>query len=528
MTIWTHTKLSIPFRSLSLHDLDPWVGTDGNVFLSETNYFFSEMRAESYKNRLQFFDTHALRLDSWALPVCMTTNSLEADTPLTRRSTVPIARTPPEILQEIFKHCLDICYPHHQPFSSAEAPLLLCGVCGLWRTIAISTPELWAHISVYIAQETPDKVRPSPQLIKKWIARSGCQPLTLVLRDLALPSSSTDVANDLLKIFLPHIPRWESVTLSLPNHIFPVSLTALELPFGRASLLQIAKLDVGVDPGLDLPADTPQIVGLSRILTCSSHLHTLHWRSDLSALRFIDIPWAQLTVVDLVPLWRPMSQIVEVMRKAPLRSLSVFIADACDVAAPLVLPDLLILWIGTEVDLSPLFRQLTLPSLENINVFCANPSVIPQTEVVNCIARSRSQVKAAIFKSLRLPKADLITFLRSSPSLQLLEISNDGEATITDDILGLLTVRDIPCVCPNLRIIRFLDSSISSLDGALADMIASRMRAVPSASSPTPLSRLSVYFSEADLPGHVDDLRLLKGLAEATGFRVWINEPETA
>ncbi|KAJ7249720.1 hypothetical protein B0H12DRAFT_1019546, partial [Mycena haematopus] len=54
----------------------------------------------------------------------------------------PVLTLPPEITSEIFCHCLpterqsDIVNPK-------EAPLVLTQVCGLWRNIAISTPELW-------------------------------------------------------------------------------------------------------------------------------------------------------------------------------------------------------------------------------------------------------------------------------------------------------------------------------------------------------------------------------------------------
>jgi hypothetical protein len=73
------------------------------------------------------------------------------------------------------------------------------------------------------------------------------------------------------------------------------------------------------------------------------------------------------------------------MEKAPkLRSLSTFITGlSLLVVRSFSLPDLVILWIGCEVDVSPLFKRHTVPSLQNINVFCANVNPpIPQTDVL--------------------------------------------------------------------------------------------------------------------------------------------------
>ncbi|KAJ7782391.1 hypothetical protein DFH07DRAFT_1055194 [Mycena maculata] len=437
----------------------------------------------------------------------------------------PISNAPPEILQKIFRRCIHSQDARIRPFSPSEAPLLLCSVCTLWRIIAIATPQLWAQLFVSIAEET-NKAQPSPQLIEAWIARSGCQPLTLVLQNFGQRSSGADSINKVLEMFLPHLHRWRNVTFILPNHPFPTPLTSLGLPStSGASQLQIAKLEFRSDTGVHA-TDAPQVSGLSRLLKSSSQLHTLYWRNDL---QFLDVNWVQLTVLDLVPVWRPMSQIIQIMQKAPkLRSLSVFISEACDVVDPLVLLNLAILWIGTEVDINPLFQRLALPSLQNINVFCANlvPS-IPQTDVVNCVVRSGSRVQVGIFKSLRIPEADLITFLRSSPSLLLFEISNDGVPTITDDILGLLTAGDTPYLCPNLRIIRFLESSVSATDGLLADMVESRRKATPS-NPEASLSRVVVDFSATDLPRHAEDIRRLRDLDDEAAFRAWINQPETA
>ncbi|KAJ6629447.1 hypothetical protein B0H10DRAFT_1365027 [Mycena sp. CBHHK59/15] len=444
-------------------------------------------------------------------------------------STIPISTVPTEILREIFIRCVRFRYPHIQPFTSFEAPLLFCGVCALWRGIAIAMPQLWSQLSVSIDREIAATLQPSLQLIEIWIERSGVQPLTLVLQDLESRSSSADLTNDLLRIFVPHMHRWQSITLFLPNDTFPEPLTSLEIPQGGAPLLQTAKFEFGVDGGLET-ADTPQIAGLSKILSSSTHLHTLYWRNDLSILlQLFAVPWAQLTVIDLVPMWRPMSQIVRVMQEAPkLRSLSVFITEACDVAPILFLPDLIVLWIGAEVDVGPLFRRLTLPSLRNLNVFCSSlEPAVRQTDVTDCMIRSKSPIDTAILKSLRTPRSELHAFLRASPSLLLFEISNDGEATITDETLTLLTAGNTtPCLCPNLRIIRFLESSISSTDGRLADMVASRREVFPAVWPVGLLSRLVVEFSEAELLRHTEDSRRLQGMGKA-GLKVWVNEAET-
>ncbi|KAJ6486547.1 hypothetical protein C8R47DRAFT_1196667 [Mycena vitilis] len=405
-----------------------------------------------------------------------------------------------------------------------EAPLLLCGVCSLWRSIALTTSDLWAHLSVSFGREDTDKPQPSPQLITTWLARSGCQPLSLILRDLGMRSTSADIPNDLLALFLPHIRRWKSITLFLPNHGFPAALTS-PAPSCVASMLQSAKFQFARD--VDTP-NAPQVAALRQLLT-SSQLHTFYWRNDLLTLRDIDIHWAGLTVIDLVPVWTKMSDVLQILRQSHrLRSLSVFVNEACYVDAPIILPDLVILWIGAHIDVGPLFAQLVIPSLLNINVSCS--TLGPQNAVVECIARSGCKLNAAIFTSLRIANADLITFLHSSPSLRLFEISNDGEATITDELLALLTARDTPCLCPNLQILRFLESSVSATDSFLADMVASRLQDSLAMMPTVPLARLVVNFSDTDALSHAEDIRRLKcyGAEHSPGFRVWVNEPETA
>ncbi|KAF8977927.1 hypothetical protein BDQ17DRAFT_1225431, partial [Cyathus striatus] len=53
----------------------------------------------------------------------------------------PARRLDRDIIEEIFLACLPT---HRNPCMSAiEAPMLLTRICGSWRSIALSTPQLW-------------------------------------------------------------------------------------------------------------------------------------------------------------------------------------------------------------------------------------------------------------------------------------------------------------------------------------------------------------------------------------------------
>ncbi|KAF8189036.1 hypothetical protein BJ912DRAFT_385412 [Pholiota molesta] len=62
----------------------------------------------------------------------------------------PISGVPCDVLREIFIHCL----PRHpleirQP-NTTIAPMLLCQICSSWRTVALTSPTLWSHLSYHV------------------------------------------------------------------------------------------------------------------------------------------------------------------------------------------------------------------------------------------------------------------------------------------------------------------------------------------------------------------------------------------
>ncbi|KAF8891938.1 hypothetical protein CPB84DRAFT_1683195, partial [Gymnopilus junonius] len=111
----------------------------------------------------------------------------------------PIRRLPDDVLSEIFYQCL----PTDRPpiLGASDAPTLLMRVCKRWRSVVLSSPRLWAQLSISFSGE--DSIYGLPgswqfdadgkewqqraestlnrrlEIITEWLARSGTCPLSL-------------------------------------------------------------------------------------------------------------------------------------------------------------------------------------------------------------------------------------------------------------------------------------------------------------------------------------------------------------
>ncbi|KAJ7766702.1 hypothetical protein B0H16DRAFT_370612 [Mycena metata] len=88
---------------------------------------------------------------------------------------IPTPPLPPEILSEIFVHCL----PEWPGPDLEEAPLLLCRVCRRFREVAVSTPRLWS--SLWIDFDNYD--HPCWNIPSLWLSRARSLPLSLWLHE---------------------------------------------------------------------------------------------------------------------------------------------------------------------------------------------------------------------------------------------------------------------------------------------------------------------------------------------------------
>lgn len=156
-------------------------------------------------------------------------------------------RIPPEILSIIFQFCL----PGPQAeFSPSLAPLLLTRICGHWRRVAHSTPQLWMELNVPSFQCEPFHVRGNAlkfiDVIESTLPLSSPSSLSfsMDLGDFQFRNDdeeNMDAALKCFRLFCQHSHRWQTASLST------VSLRTLasQLQAGDLPLLEQLML-VGV------------------------------------------------------------------------------------------------------------------------------------------------------------------------------------------------------------------------------------------------------------------------------------------
>ncbi|KAJ6594644.1 hypothetical protein B0H19DRAFT_67094 [Mycena capillaripes] len=116
---------------------------------------------------------------------------------------------PADILRESFFACLPNT-SRNAVMSAQEAPLVLCRICTAWRTIALSTPRLWASLNVLFAFVTSRESLRMPA-VTQWLERSAACPISLSLTYVwqwAIESSSAIPLIQSLAVFSG---RWRHV-----------------------------------------------------------------------------------------------------------------------------------------------------------------------------------------------------------------------------------------------------------------------------------------------------------------------------
>ncbi|KAK7043141.1 hypothetical protein VNI00_008495 [Paramarasmius palmivorus] len=436
----------------------------------------------------------------------------------------PIRRLHPDILHEIFYHCL----PQKElpKCRASEAPLLLTVVCRAWRNIAITTPNLWnrIHISLPRPYDPPltDKFRALmhswEEGIQIWLERSGTMPIQLSFSAEDAAGSWGWNANwsagidwnmdaesgaelerlyaSIVRRLLAHASRWQSLSFDAPNAVWePLASLSEQLPW-----LERFKTGCSIYSALEARGRP-----LANLITRSPSLRIFHSQDAFSRL---PVRWNCLTEVVLSePSFSTTVQLSQAMEIFSLSGASLrhyTVSARIDPentfhAIPLVtLPNLLTLNIqlsegrpglGVEtlaMHLQQIFDSIATPKLTHFCVMLTRHRLgvehidsFTRVPFLGLLERSGCTLQSL---NLDLPVVDdaLLHLLSGMTSLKQLKLQMSGVSRyrfstwtprpLRDTIIHALTPSstNIDVLCPNLEVFMHGFCSSSSVDSLLA------------------------------------------------------------
>ena len=483
----------------------------------DTNYIPTDAEARQIQNLLSQpissisrLDSEISRMQAIIKDMSLTRDKLRNYVVSHRALLSPVRRLPPEVVAEIFVHCLPT--NHNALMSIGEAPLLLGRICRTWRDISISMPQLWCSLHVVIPLcvirdpliEDPSIEDTSCQSMKNWFARSGNLPLSISVMDCSWPRSSNNFdppkpkKHPLIETLVQLSHRWKSLGLNVSSlSLKPMlALTADDVP-----LLESIKTEER--------RAKESLWSQCTFLRTARRLNNVSIRNvrRVSSLPFA-LPWAQLTRLSLKN-WSSnsescsVSELLDILRQcSKLESCTSNIcADPSNPPnlSPVVLPVLQHLRIfAFESDdnrmLARFFDLLIMPELCELQVSVkpTTPSSReePHLHFLSVLTRRSYPLEKLSLGLLAISEDELIEFLQVLPSLRVLVIGppgedlsadNHSETTLHDRILRLLSPTKVSpdSLCPSLTTVKFTFGKHHNFsEDALLDFINSRWQPV--------------------------------------------------
>ncbi|KAJ7905067.1 hypothetical protein B0H13DRAFT_1620261 [Mycena leptocephala] len=364
----------------------------------------------------------------------------------------PVLTLPPEVVSEIFIHCL--CDTRARP-NIAEAPLLLCNICRTWRDVAIVTPALWS--SLQLAFKFSLFGSNFIDLVDLWLSRTGSHPLSLSLfYDEYTVTKRREQLNQLVKLLLRHSHQWADIELRLPD---AAEFRQFKGHFPALWTLSVAHSIKPSTPPVASFTDAPRLTNAQLSFGC--------------ALNPIVLPWTQLAVLkcdalyvgDCFRLLRETTQIVE---------LSVYLREGgpqMPLSPFLSLPTLRFLHLLREECHMDLLQHLTLPALETLSISFETHDI---PRFFSFLSRSTCSLRRIIFDAWPFDQIQLTKCLEAMPSLQELKLWRPQY--FTDSFL--LQLADHTLLLPNLKTLELNHVyPIQFTMPALVDMLAARWSA---------------------------------------------------
>ncbi|PPQ80853.1 hypothetical protein CVT26_015182 [Gymnopilus dilepis] len=185
----------------------------------------------------------------------------------------PIRSLPPEILSQIFCHCLaenvnptisGLQIPN-RPVPSA-APLLLARICRGWRKVALGTPQLWTALKLDIRANSTSNPWWQRQrvFLSLWMSRAGGLPMVMSVYIFGDISFSLLEYGTIRETFNRSSHRWKAIhwICSASKQIQDYVLPLLTAYAGRFPALETCSFNLSGSAGIPLRryANPPNII----------------------------------------------------------------------------------------------------------------------------------------------------------------------------------------------------------------------------------------------------------------------------
>lgn len=442
-----------------------------------------------------------------------------------------LRRLPPEILSIIFLYCLNSRWQDPEwPLRSSShpsldtTPLLLGRICRRWRAVTLSTPQLWAHLSLNLTPETSSNVEALADL---WLSRGGSCALTVRLvyeGTIHMPTIIHQIASHCER--LEHLAIWslyhtEITEFSVMRNRVP-SLKVLELDgYEWSSALDtfefapnLRKIVIGylseILFTLLLPWQQVTVLIIKDLLSTGVCLKALHGCPNLVECKF------SIGMEALIPAVPGDGRV----RLELLSTLCIhFSVEMCGFWDNVSLPCLRDCQITFELGFGPMDEEFV-PHWDGMSNF------------IEFITRSECSLQKLVFDfhDISIADVDLIACLKSTPALIELVLVSNAFLSLTKDSLAALTYNtSTKCLIPDLQILKVGQGYYLAIeDEGFATMIYSRWRSdetVAASGTEGEIARLNVVevgqVEESDLahiPCTVRCLRRCKDEGMSTGI----------
>ncbi|KAG5639929.1 hypothetical protein DXG03_002330, partial [Asterophora parasitica] len=221
----------------------------------------------------------------------------------------PINRLPVELVMEIFVFSLRdfagdpglISTRASRKFrdrlslspGASSDPMILAQVCRRWRYIALSMPRLWTKMRIKSYSHSHHV-----PLVQTWLQRSANLPLDISLHELNRSEKTLPITVGILSLLIGQAHRWKSIDFSFSHGVPWVLLNTLESSSLR--ILESAEIMSCDDDFLDfVEAILPSLEKTWSIIHGAPSLHKGKWELHYLYHRLWDVPWNQLTSIDI-------------------------------------------------------------------------------------------------------------------------------------------------------------------------------------------------------------------------------------